>query len=109
MRRTQAPLGRLESSAQRYEGAYHLDVEAHMTHSSGEGLALDVDHHGRIGDHTTHSSCTGHAGHHVPHTSGAISGCEPTRLYLLRQIDCGSYSATKRQRNSGFPPPGAML
>lgn len=80
-----------------------------MTHSSGEGLALDVDHHDRIGDHTAHSFCTNHAGRHVPHASGAISGCESTGLYLLQRIDCGSYSATGKQRNSGFPPPGATL
>ena len=80
-----------------------------MTHSSGEGLALDVDHHGRIGDCTAHSFYTDHAGRHVPHASGATAGCEPTGLYLLQRIDCGSYSATEKQRNSGFPPPRATL
>ena len=80
-----------------------------MTHSSGEGLALDVDHHDRIGDHTAHSFCTDHAGLHVPHALGAISGCELTGLYPLQWIDYESYSATEKQRNSGFLPPGATL
>ena len=77
-----------------------------MTHSSGEGLALDVD---RTGDHTAHFFCTDRAGLRVPHASGAILGCEPTGLYPLQRIDCGSYSATEKQRNSGFPLPGATL
>ena len=80
-----------------------------MTHSSGEGLALDVDHHDRIGDHTAHSFCTNHAGRHVPHASGATAGCEPTGLYLLQRIDYGSYSVTEKQRNSGSLLPGATL
>ena len=80
-----------------------------MIHSSGEGLALDVDHHDRIGDHTAHSFCTDHAGRHVPHASRATTGCEPTGLYLLQQIDCGSCSVTEKQRISGLPLPGATL
>ena len=80
-----------------------------MIHSSGEGLALDVDHHDRIGDHTDHSFCTDHAGLHVPHASEAIFGCEPTRLYPLQRIDCEPCSTTEKQRNSGLPLPGATL
>ena len=67
-----------------------------MTRSSGEGLALDVDHLNRIDDHTTHFFCTDRAGPRVPHASGAILGCEPTGLYPLQRIDCGSYSATEK-------------
>src|SRR4051812_19252929 len=102
-------LGRLESFAQHYEGACHPAVEAHTIHSSGEGWALDVDRHDRIGDHTAHGSCTDHAGPHVPHASGAILACEPTGLYLQRRICCGSYSATVIQLNFDLLPPGVML
>ena len=80
-----------------------------MIHSSGEGLALDVDHHDRIGDHTAHSFCTDHAGLHVPHASEAILGYEPTGLYPLQRIDCGSCSATEKQQNSGLLLPGVTL
>ena len=80
-----------------------------MTHSSGEGLALDVDHHDRIGYHTAHFFCTDRAGLRVPRASGAILGCEQIGLYPLQRIDCGSYSATEKQRNSGFLLPGATL
>ena len=77
-----------------------------MTHSLGEGLALDVD---QTGDHTAHFFCTDRAGLRVPHASGVILGCEPTGLYPLQRIDCGSYSATEKQRNSGSPLPRATL
>ena len=103
------PLGRLESFAHHYEGACHPAGEAHTTHSSGEGLALDVDHHDRIGDHTAHSFCTDHTGLHVPHASEAILGCEPTELCLPSQICYESYSATEKQRNSGLLPLGVTL
>jgi len=80
-----------------------------MIHSSGEGLALDVDHHDRIGDHTAHSFCTDHAGLHVPHASEASLGCEPTELCLPSQICCESYSATEIPLCSALPLPGATL
>ena len=80
-----------------------------MTRSSGEGWALDVDHHDRVGDHTTHCSCTDHAGLHVPHASGAILGYGPTGLCLRQQIYCESCSVTEKQRNSGLLLPGVTL
>ena len=77
-----------------------------MTHSSGEGLALDVD---RTGDHTAHFFCTDRAGLRVPHASGAILGYEPTGLCLRQPIYCESCSATEKQRNSGLLLPGVTL
>ena len=69
---------------QHCDGVYHPVVEARMIHPLGEGWALDVDHHGRVGDHTARGSCTDHAGLHVPRASGAILGYGPTGLYLQR-------------------------
>ena len=80
-----------------------------MTHSSEEAWALDDGHRGRVGDHTAHGSYTDLAGAHVPHAAEAILGCEPTGLYPLQEIDCGSCCAIEKQRNSGFPLPGATL
>ena len=78
-----------------------------MIHSSGDGLALDVDHRDRIGDHTAHSFCTDHASLHVPHASEAILGCEPTELCLLSQICYESYSATEIPLYPTLLPHGA--
>ena len=103
------PLGRLKSFAQHYEGACHPAVEAHTTRSSGEGWALDVDRHDRIGGQTAHGSRTHHAGPHVPHASGAILGYEPTGLCLQQWICYESCSVTKKQRNSGLLLPGVTL
>ena len=80
-----------------------------MIHPSGEEWAPDADRGDRLGDHTAHSFCTDHAGLHVPYASEAILGCEPTGLYPLQRIDCGSCSATEKQQNSGLPLPGATL
>ena len=80
-----------------------------MTRSSGEGWALDVDHHDRNGDHIAHSSHADYAGPHVPHASGAILGYGPTGLYLQRWIYCESYSATAIQLNFDLLLPGANL
>ena len=80
-----------------------------MIHSSGEGLALDVDHHDRISDHIAHCYHVDYAGPHVPHASGAILGYEPTGPCLRQRIYCESCSATEKQRNSGLLLPGATL
>ena len=103
------PLGRLESFAHHYGGVCHPAGEAHTTRSSGEAWALDVDRHDRLGDHTAHGSRTGHAGLHVPHASGAISGCEPTGLCPRQRICCEFCSATEKQRNSDLLLPGVTL
>ena len=78
-----------------------------MTHSSGEGLALNTDHHDRTGGHIAHSFCTDHAGLHVPHTARAILGYGPTKLYLLSQICYESYSTTETLLCSALLLPGA--
>ena len=80
-----------------------------MTHSLGEAWALDDDHRGRVGDHTTHGSCTDLVDLHVPHASGAIMGYGATELCLQPRICYGSYSATEIQPYSILLPPGARL
>ena len=80
-----------------------------MTHSSGEGLALDVDHHGRIGDHTARGLCTGLADLHVLHASKAISDCEPTGPCLQPRICYESYSTTETLLYSALLLHGAKL
>ena len=77
-----------------------------MTHSSGEGWALDDGHRGRVGDHTAHGFCTDLADIHVPHAAGAILGYEPTELCLPSQICYESYSATEILPCSALPLPG---
>ena len=103
------PWGRLESFAHHYEGACHPAGEAHTTRSSGEGRALDVDRHNRIGDHNAHGSRTDYAGPRVPHASRAILVYGLTRLYLQRWICCGSYSVTAIQLNFDLLLPGVDL
>ena len=78
-----------------------------MTHSSEEAWALDDDHRDRVGDHTAHGFCTDLAGPHVPHASGAISGCEPIGLCLQPRICYESYSAIEILLYSALPPHGA--
>ncbi len=41
-----------------------------MTHSSGEGLALDVDHHDRIGAQRYEGACHLDVEAHMTHSSG---------------------------------------
>ena len=80
-----------------------------MTRSSGEGWALDVDRHDRIGSHIAHGSRTNYASPHVPHASGAILGYGPTKLCLQPRICYESYSATEIRPYSALPLPGARL
>ena len=53
-----------------------------------------------------------------PRADGGANGGDPSRpheeylpepLTSLQRVDYGSYSATEKQRNFGFPPPGATL
>ena len=71
-----------------------------MTHSLGEAWVLDDDR-------TAHGSCTDPVDLHVPHALEAISGCEPTKLYLPSQIYYESYSETVTLLCSALPSPGA--
>ena len=103
------PLGPTGILRQHCDGVYHPVVEARTIHSLGEGWALDVDHHDRVGDHTAHGSGTDHAGPHVPHATGAILGNGPTGLYLQRRICCGSYSTIVIQLNFDLLLPGVNL
>ena len=78
-----------------------------MTHSLGEAWALDDDRCDRVGDHTARGFCTDLVDLHVPHASGAILGCEPTRLCLQPWICCESYSMTEILLCSAHPRLGA--
>ena len=75
----------------------------------GEAWALDDDHRGRVGDHTTHGFCADLADLHVPHALEAILGCEPTELCLQLRTCYGSYSVTEILLYSALLPHGAKL